>query len=172
MRYHERWHSAAATPRTRSCSEIVGVVGDVRNSGWEGLFARRRSCRNMAAGPVSPGGILVRTSVPPMTLAHSVRQQIWAVDRGVALMNVDSLEAVLHRAYMAAPTFGFGLMSTFAAVGLILAAIGVFSVMAYTVSLQTHEIGIRMALGAEPRRVMRTIVFGACGQSWPESSWA
>ena len=93
-----------------------------------------------------------------MTLQNAVRQQIWAVDQGVALMNADPLEAVLHRAYLAAPTFGVGLMSTFAAVGLILAAIGVFSVMAYTVSLQTHEIGIRMALGAEPSGVMRMIV--------------
>jgi putative ABC transport system permease protein len=138
--------------------EIVGVVGDSRNSGWEGPIRPQAFVPYTAGGPVSPGGILVRTSVAPMTLAHTVREQIWAVDRGVALMNADPLEAVLHRAYMAAPTFGFGLMSTFAAVGLILAAIGVFSVMAYTVSLQTHEIGIRMALGAEPRGVMRMIV--------------
>jgi ABC-type antimicrobial peptide transport system permease subunit len=93
-----------------------------------------------------------------MTLQHTVRQQIWAVDQGVALMNPDALETVLHRGYLAAPTFGLGLMSVFAAVGLILAAIGVFSVMAYTVSLQTHEIAIRMALGAEPNGVLWMIL--------------
>ena len=100
-------------PKNPVLFEIVGVVGDARNSGWKARFDRRRSCRTTAPGPVSPGGILVRTSVPPMTLAHTVRQQVWAIDRGVALMNVDPLEAVLRRAYMAAPTFGFGLMRYF-----------------------------------------------------------
>ena len=122
-------------PKNPVLFEIVGVVGDARNSGLEGPIRPQAFVPYTAPGPVSPGGILVRTSVPPMTLAHTVRQQVWAIDRGVALMNVDPLEAVLRRAYMAAPTFGFGLMSAFAAIGLILAAIGVFSVMAYTVSL-------------------------------------
>jgi putative ABC transport system permease protein len=134
--------------------EIVGVVGDAHNSGWEGPIRPQVFVPYTAGGPVSPSGILIRTGVEPMTLQHTVRQQIWAVDQGVALMNPDALETVLHRGYLAAPTFGLGLMSVFAAVGLILAAIGVFSVMAYTVSLQTHEIAIRMALGAEPNGVL------------------
>jgi putative ABC transport system permease protein len=73
-------------------------------------------------------------------------------------MNTMSLEDVLEREAFAAPKFGVGLLSTFAAVGLVLAAIGVFSVMAYTVSLQTRDIGIRIALGAEPHGVMRMML--------------
>jgi putative ABC transport system permease protein len=93
-----------------------------------------------------------------------VRQQVWEVDSGVAVMNVGGtrgsmlLEDALNRSTLAAPKFGVGLLGTFAAIGLVLAAIGVFSVMAYTVSLQTHEIGIRMALGAEPRSVLRRVL--------------
>jgi ABC-type antimicrobial peptide transport system permease subunit len=68
------------------------------------------------------------------------------------------LEEIVQRASFSAPEFSLGLMATFAAVGLILAAIGVFSVMSYTVSLQTRDIGIRMALGARAGTVMRAIV--------------
>ena len=86
-------------------------------------------------------------------------------------MNVLSLQDILNRDAFAAPKFGVGLLGTFAAVGLVLAAIGVFSVMAYSVSLQTHDIGIRMALGAEPTGVMRMILFKGLGRSslgsWP-----
>jgi putative ABC transport system permease protein len=93
-----------------------------------------------------------------------VRQQIWAVDQNVAITHVGgaygtlSLEQIMYRDALAAPAFGVGLLGTFAAIGLILSAIGVFSVIAYTVSLQTHEIGIRLALGAEPGGVMRLIM--------------
>lgn len=111
----------------------------------------------MIAAPV--GTILLRTSVDPRSLERGVREQIWAVDRGVALMNVMTLDEVVQRDALAAPRFGVGLMATFAAIGLILAAIGVFSVMSYTVSLQTHDIGIRMAHGAQPEGIVRMIVW-------------
>jgi putative ABC transport system permease protein len=74
------------------------------------------------------------------------------------------LEEMVNRASFSAPEFALGLMAAFAGVGLILSAIGVFSVMAYTVSLQTHDIGIRMALGAEPGSVMRMILLKGM---WP-----
>jgi putative ABC transport system permease protein len=146
-----------------SLVEIVGVVGDSRNGGL------REEVRPQAFLPyttpgVQAGSIVVKTTVNPLPLQHNVRRQVWAVDQGVALMNVGGtrgsmlLEDVVNRNSLAAPRFGVGLLSTFAAVGLILSAIGVFSVMAYTVSLQTHEIGIRMALGAEPDRVMRRVL--------------
>jgi putative ABC transport system permease protein len=146
-----------APPDQRPIFDIVGVVGDVRNSGLENAIRPQVYFPYTVPGP-SAATILVRTATNPLAMQHSVREQIWAVNSSVALMNVFSMEEIVHRSFMAAPKFGLGLMSTFAAVGLILAAIGVFSVMAYTVSLQTHEIGIRMALGAEPRGVMRMIV--------------
>ena len=59
---------------------------------------------------------------------------------------------------MAAPEFGLVLLAVFAGIGLVLSAIGVFSVMSYSVSLQTHDIGIRMALGAQPRGVLDMIM--------------
>ncbi len=147
-----------AAPGQSSLFEIVGVVGDARNLGPQNETRAQAFVPYTVPGMLGSGAIVVKTSVDPHALAHGVRQQIWDVNQNVALMNAESLEDVLHRTALAAPRFGVGLMGSFAALGLILSAIGVFSVMAYTVSLQTHDIGIRMALGAEPRGVLRLIV--------------
>jgi putative ABC transport system permease protein len=144
--------------------EIVGVVGDSRNSGLQEEVSPQAFVPYTVPA-MQASTLLVRTTANPLGLQHRVRQQVWAVDPGVAVMNVGGtrgsmlLEDVLNRNTLAAPRFGVGLLSSFAAIGLMLSAIGVFSVVAYTVSLQTHEIGIRMALGAEPRTVLRRVLF-------------
>lgn len=154
--------------------EIVGVVGDTRVSGLEAdaraaVGLRSRDVRPLAylpytSVPFDARTFLVRSNVDPRRLVEPLRREIAAVNPDVAIMQGRSardsmlLVDIINRATFAAPTFGLGLMVAFAAVGLILAAIGVFSVMSYTVSLQTRDIGIRMALGARAGRVMRTIV--------------
>jgi len=87
-------------------------------------------------------GILVRTGVEPMSMLILVRHEIWAVDRNVALTLTGTLEGYLQQFSYAGPKFGVILLGVFATVGLVLVAIGVFSVMAYSVSLETHD-GIR-----------------------------
>jgi len=87
-----------------------------------------------------------------------VRDEIWGTDRGVALTMTGTLEGYISSFSYAGPRFGFLLMTIFGSIGLILVTIGVYSVLAYTTARRTHEIGIRMALGAESADVLGLVV--------------
>jgi putative ABC transport system permease protein len=80
------------------------------------------------------------------------------VDRNVAFSEAGTLTDLLQRYSYAQPEFGLVSLSAFAGIGLLLTAIGVFSVMGYSVSLQTHEIGVRLALGAQRGDILRMVL--------------
>jgi len=137
--------------------EIIGVIADAKNRGLQDPPQPEAFLPYGITGSFERG-VLVRTSVEPMSLLMSVRREIWSVDRGVALTLTDTLENYLRRFSYSQPRFGLIVFGAFAVMGLVLVAIGIFSVMAYTVGLQTREIGIRMALGAQRASVLRMIL--------------
>jgi putative ABC transport system permease protein len=137
--------------------EIVGVISDAKNQGIQDPPMPEAFIPYTTTGAFERG-ILVRTATRPEGLLDTVRREIWAVDRNVAVTMTGTLQGYLTQFTFAAPRFALVVLGIFAGVGLVLVAIGVYSVMAYTVSHQTQEIGIRMALGARRGDVLGMVV--------------
>ncbi|HKS83772.1 MAG TPA: ABC transporter permease, partial [Candidatus Acidoferrales bacterium] len=137
--------------------QIVGVVSDVRNRGPRNSPAPEAYLPYtiIASGR---GAIVVRTAMNPDAMVSTIRRTVWDVDSNLAMPTAETIETALQRQVFAFPRFEFAVFAAFAQIGVALIVIGVFSVMAYTVSLQTHEIGIRMALGAQRPDVMKMIL--------------
>lgn len=135
--------------------EIVGIVRDFKTSvqdspSWQLV--------PQAFVPYSVAGFnwrvfMARTSVDPNSLVKNMGQEVRALDPGVQISTSGTLESALTEFYRG-PQFELAVLGAFAFIGLALVIIGIFSVMAYTVSLQTHEIGIRMALGAQQTNIL------------------
>jgi ABC-type antimicrobial peptide transport system permease subunit len=100
---------------------------------------------------------VVKTKGDPLSIVSAVREQVKGVDARQAIYDVDSLESVISRS-LSSSKLNATLMSVFAAVATLLAAIGIFGVMSYLVTQHTREIGIRMALGASRGNVLRMVV--------------
>jgi putative ABC transport system permease protein len=135
----------------------VGVISDAKNQGIQEPVLPEVLVPYTVTG-FYERGILVRTAVDPLAIENSVRREIWAVDRGVALTLTGTLKSYLKSFSYSGPEFTLTILSIFAVIGLILVAIGAYSVLAYTVSQQTHEIGIRIALGAATQSVFLMVL--------------
>lgn len=137
--------------------EIIGVARDVKNQGLQEPVRPEVWVPFTVTGSAARG-ILVRTARDPNLMMNDLRHEIWATDSNVALTMTGTLESYISQFSYAGPRFGLFLMSIFGGIGLVLVTIGVYSVLAYATACRTHEIGIRMALGAEKAHVLRLII--------------
>jgi putative ABC transport system permease protein len=137
--------------------EVVGVVADALNDGLQRPVQPEVWIPYTVTGS-GQRGLLVRTTNEPMSLMNETRRAVWATDRSVPLTFTGTLENFINMRSYAGPRFGFVLMSVFAGAGLALVMIGVYSVVAYATARRSHEIGIRMALGASLGDVLRLVM--------------
>ncbi|MEO7144434.1 MAG: ABC transporter permease [Bryobacteraceae bacterium] len=148
--------SLAAAHAAHDTFEIVGVVEDSPNNDI------RRSVLPEMYIPFSITGntdaMVVRSVQDPEQLVRAIRGEVYRLDKDQPVTDVLTVQKLLDDYEYAQPRFSLVLFSVFAGIGLTLAVVGVYSLLSYTVSRQTHEIGIRMALGAERSTILRMVL--------------
>jgi predicted permease len=151
IRYSTATGPTAPTPWT-----VIGVIGDVRHSGLETAPAAEMYTWYLQNPPTNPF-IVVRAATDAASIAAAVRAQLYELDRNIAAYDIRPMAQVRAES-VAQRRFVLLLVTAFGVLALVMAAVGVYGVMALIVSERTAEIGIRLALGAQPMQVLRAVV--------------
>ncbi|HSB10529.1 MAG TPA: ABC transporter permease [Blastocatellia bacterium] len=142
--------------RENQALEIVGVVGDVRRFEVDDVVEPEIYYSYMQR-PRWASYFAIRTDADPIGIVAAVRSRMLGVDKDVPVLNVTTIDQQISTA-LRAPRFNTALIGAFAGLALLLASVGLYAVISYSVTQRTHEIGVRMTLGAAPRDIFRLIV--------------
>ncbi len=137
--------------------EIVAIIKDVKQGDWAAKPRPEMYLPHLQTTSPRYLTLVVRTGSEPLKLATAVQSEVWAIDKNLPVSEIMSFEQAIS-ASIAQQRFNMLLLGIFAAVALLLAVVGIYGVMSYSVTQRTHEIGIRMALGARASDVLKMIV--------------